>query len=101
MTDFRSLKILDVFRGVFTRFGIEYDVMRKIIQVKFTMDRRRIPTIFNSSKVKEDANHFLKSLWLYGFFGLILIPFILLGDHYLIQMGLSFGIIIFLLMTTM
>lgn len=101
MDDFNSLRFLDKFKRLFIRFGIDYVVLRKILQVKLTMDQRRVPTIFNGVKKKEDSNHFLKSLGLYAFYGLILIPFILLGENYMFQMSLVFGMIMFILMTTM
>ena len=100
MHDFRSLKFLDYFQIIFNKLGIDYNVMRKILQLKLTMDQRRAPTIFNSSKKKE-GNQFLKSLWLYGLYGLALIPFILLGENYIFQMSIVFGIIMFILMTSM
>lgn len=100
MNDFRSLKFLDYFQFIFAKLGVEYDVMRKILQLKLTMDKRRAPTIFNSAKKKE-GNQFLKSLWMYGFYGLILIPFLFLGENYIFQMSLVFGIIMFILMTSM
>lgn len=100
MDDFKSLRFLDVFKRVFSAFGIDYVVLRKILQIKLTMDQRRVPTIFNGIKKKE-GNNFLKSLGLYAFYGLILIPFILLGENYMFQMSLVFGMIMFILMTTM
>ena len=100
MDDFKSLRFLDVFKLLFVKFGIDYAVMRKILQVKLTMDQRRVPTMFNGAKKKE-GNNFLKSLWLYAFYGLILIPFILLGESYMFQMSLVFGVIMFILMTSM
>lgn len=101
MNDFQSLKFLDLFKRFFIIFGIDYDVMRKILKIKLTMDQRRMPTIFNGSATKKEGNHFLKSLGIYAFYGLALIPFILLGNNYMFQMGLVFGIIMFILMTSM
>ncbi|RFB15324.1 hypothetical protein DZB84_13045 [Bacillus sp. HNG] len=103
MQDFPSLKLLDRFEKVFTRFGIDYRVMRKILQAKLVMDRRRVPTIFsqNNKKDKRDKNHYMLSLWIYVLFGLFLIPFTIMGDNYLFQMSLVFGLIIFFLMTSM
>jgi len=100
MDDFKSLRFLDAFKRVFIAFGIDYVVLRKILQIKLTMDQRRVPTIFNGIKKKE-GNNFLKSLGLYAFYGLILIPFILLGENYMFQISLVFGMIMFILMTTM
>ncbi|WP_334313813.1 hypothetical protein [Aquibacillus koreensis] len=76
-------------------------MMRKILAMKLTMDQRRVPTIFNQSKNKETGNQFFKSLGLYALYGLILIPFIVMGDHYVFQMSIVFGISMFILMTSM
>lgn len=100
MNEFRSLKFLDMFKFLFRRFDIDYDMMRKILQMKLTMDQRRAPTIFNNSKLKE-GNQFLKSLGVYALYGLILIPFIFIGDSYIFQVSIMFGIAMFILMTSM
>lgn len=100
MNEFRSLKFLDLFEVVFRRFNIDYDVMRKILQMKLTMDQRRAPTVFNDAKQRE-GNQFLKSLGIYALYGLILIPFLFLGENYILQMSIIFGITMFILMTSM
>lgn len=102
MSDFRSLKILDRFQSLFHKLHIDYDMMRKIIKMKLTMDKRRVPTIFNQdmSKKKADTNQFLKSLLIYGLYGLILVPFMWI-DHYMMQMAIIFGMAMFILMTSM
>lgn len=101
MDDFRSLRMLDAFRKLFRGLGIDYDIMRKILQSKLTMDDRRIPTIFEGGNPENENNQFLKSLGIYALYGLILIPFNLMSGNTMIQMSLVFGIIIFILMTTM
>lgn len=100
MHDFRSLKLLDWFAFIFKRFGIDYATMRKILAMKLTMDQRRAPTIFNNAKKKE-GNQFLKSLGIYALYGLILIPFVFLGENYIFMMSILFGIAMFILMTSM
>ena len=47
------------------------------------------------------TNQYIKSLWIYVLFGLFMIPFILMGDNYLFQMSLFFGIFTFFVMTSM
>lgn len=101
MREFQSLKVLAVFKGIFTRLGVDYAMMEKILQIKLTMDERRVPTIFNDTGKKKEGNQFLKSLWVYGLYGLILIPFLLIGENYIFQMSLAFGMILFILMTSM
>ncbi|KQL50710.1 hypothetical protein AN964_24080 [Heyndrickxia shackletonii] len=107
MRDIRTLKFLDKFSGLFQKFGVDYPAMRKILQVKLIMDQRRVPTIFSQGaqskkkKAGDDGNGFLKSLWLYAFFGLLTIPFIVLGENYLFQMSIMFGFVMFIVMTSM
>ncbi|MEH6995934.1 hypothetical protein V7075_25075 [Neobacillus drentensis] len=104
MQDYRTLKLLDVFEKLFRHFGIDYKIMRRILQVKLTMDGRRVPTIFSQNAKKKDKdtnNQYIKSLWIYVLFGLFMIPFILMGENYLFQMSLFYGIFTFFIMTSM
>ncbi len=106
MKDFPTLKLLDRFEKVFQRFGVDYSVMRKILQAKFIMDRRRVPTIFgqNANKKgneKKERNQFLNSLWIYVFFSLFMIPIVIMGESYIFQMSLFYGLITFMVMTSM
>jgi hypothetical protein len=104
--DFRTLKILDLFRVLFERFGIDYPTMRKILAVKLTMDGRRTPTVFNQqakkkNKNKPEENGFIKSLFMYVLISIIFIPFITFGENYIYQMSAFFGMVMFLVMTSM
>ncbi|WP_175639227.1 hypothetical protein [Metabacillus schmidteae] len=104
MKDFRTLKLLDRFEKVFTSFDIDYKIMRKILQIKLTMDGRRVPTIFSQNapkKEKDDSNQYIKSLWIYVIFGLFMVPFLFMGDNYLFQMSFFYGIFTFFVMTSM
>lgn len=102
MNDFISLRILDRLKGVFHKLNIDYAVMRKIIQLKLTMDSRRMPAIFSGSKVKKEGNQFLKSLWLYAFFGLLfLTPLLFLGNEFLFSLSIMFSVLFIILMTSM
>ncbi|MBT2684988.1 hypothetical protein [Bacillus sp. ISL-37] len=104
MDNFFVLRLLDVFKPFFLKMGVDYRTMRRILQVKLTMDQRRKPTVFNQSRKKKDKpekNEFFKSLWMYGFFGLMLIPFLFLKDNYLFQVSILFSIFMFIIMTTL
>jgi hypothetical protein len=84
--------------------GADYILMRKILEIKLIMDGRRIPTVLNNNKDAEgtkEKNHFLSSLWVYTLMGAITIPFILMGNHYIFQMSLVFGIYLFMIMSTL
>lgn len=107
MEDFRTLKVVDRFKGLFEKMGVNYPIMRKILQAKLTMDQRRVPTIFNQSAKKKkgkktkDGNGFIKSLWIYALIGLFTIPFVVFGTNYIFQMSIVFGILMFMVMTSM
>ncbi|WP_243291793.1 hypothetical protein [Bacillus sp. FJAT-47783] len=104
MQDYRTLKLLDRFAKIFTSFGVDYKIMRRILQVKLTMDGRRVPTIFSQNvnkKGKENSNQYIKSLWIYVLFGLFMIPILLMGENYLFQMSLFYGIFTFFVMSSM
>ncbi|WP_078551821.1 hypothetical protein [Bacillus alkalicellulosilyticus] len=105
MNTFRSLQLLDRFSGLFEKAGVDYPIMRSILYTKLTMDKRRVPTVFSQNNPKKDkkkeGNQFLKSLWMYAIFGLLLLPFLFMGDNYLFQMSIVFAIFMFIIMTSM
>jgi hypothetical protein len=102
MKEFRLLKLLDKFTGIFERSGIDYTSLRLILQLKLTMDTRRIPTVFaNNNKVNQYKDNFKKSLFLYAFMGLFAGIFILVPFPIFIKLNFTTGVIIFLLMSTM
>ncbi|MEL3974035.1 hypothetical protein AAEO50_17260 [Rossellomorea oryzaecorticis] len=105
MKEFRTLLFLDWFRGIFEKMGFDYPALRRILQVKFTMDQRRVPTVFQQQgkkgKESKGENRFIKSLWIYALFGLFIIPFVLIGENYIFQMSIAFSVIMFIIMTSM
>jgi hypothetical protein len=103
MTDFFVLKVLDKLRGGFTRIGVDYDVMRSILQVKLTMDGRRTPTVLAGMQKKESKKEGspLRVQWIYLLMGLMLIPLMMLTGNYMLQMSLIFGIVMFMITTTL
>ncbi|WP_026909065.1 hypothetical protein [Paucisalibacillus globulus] len=101
MSEIRILKVLDPFQSVFRKLNIDYTVMRKILEVKLSMDQRRIPTILSQNAKKKEGNQFIQSLWIYALYGLLLIPFSFFGDNYLFQVSIIAGVAMFILMTSM
>lgn len=101
MNDFASLRVLDRFRPVFQKLNIDYEVMRLILQLKLTMDSRRMPAIFSGSATKKEGNQFVKSLWMYAVLGtLFLVPFLFLGNEFLFSLTIMFSSLFVILMTT-
>ncbi|GAB6991188.1 hypothetical protein [Paenibacillus pini] len=104
MRDFKSLMLLDRFERLFERGGVDYKVMRRILEVKLMMDGRRVPTLVGKSSNKPenpDRNNFIRSLWLYVVLSIILVPFVVMGQNYMFQMSLIFGILIFMITTAL
>src|SRR5690625_2723124 len=99
MHDFRVLKIMDNFRPLFEKFQVNYSVLRHILSVKLLMDERRVRTLFDDTQEKK-SNPFIKSLWFYSLYGLILVFFVF-GETYMLQMSIMFGVALFVLMTAL
>lgn len=100
MKDFKILLLLDQLQFLFRKIGIDYPIMRQILHIKLTMDERKVPTIFNQNK-KDQKNSYVKSLWIYALYGLVLIFFMGFGHNYQFQMSIAYGMIIFIIMTTL
>lgn len=105
MRDFKVLKFLDKFRGFFEKLGVDYHIMRKILQIKLIMDGRRVPTaVGGSGKSKDENKHenaFFKSLWIYGLMGIIMVPFIVMRKNFIFQMSFVFGMLMFMTITSL
>lgn len=105
MKDFKALKFLDKFQSVFEKYGVDYTIMRKILQMKLLIDGRRVPTILkNSSKKKsenDNENNFRKSLLFYIIIGIVMVPFVVMDKNFMFQMSFVFGILMFMLMTSL
>ena len=105
MKDFAVLKLLDKFKWIFNKSDVDYDTMRKILQVKMTMDGRRQTTMTQGNvknkknKVEKEGDNFYISLLFYGFMGIFMIPFVVMGESYIFQMSMVYTLIMVLSMT--
>lgn len=104
MKEYNFLKFLDRFASLFTKINIDYPIMRKIIQVKLTLDSRRTATVSAGSmgnNKKKEGNNFLRAMPAYLFIGLLMVPFMFLSDDYILSMSIVLGLFIFLMMTSL
>ncbi|AQQ54836.1 hypothetical protein [Planococcus lenghuensis] len=101
MGEFQTLKLLAKLRWLFSRLGIDYRAMEIILRMKFTMDGRRTPSVFNDARREKKGNQFLKSLWIYALYSLILIPVISTDISYMYNMSIAFALLLFVLTTAM
>lgn len=103
MMRFRSLEILDRIQFVFTRMGIDYPVMRRVLVLKLMMDTRRIPTVLQSknSRENDDGNKMMKSLWMYALLSIIPGVITFMSSSVFSKVCYIMGISMFFTMTTM
>ncbi|MBB3130743.1 hypothetical protein FHS19_005462 [Paenibacillus rhizosphaerae] len=105
MSDFKTLILLDRCKGLFEKAGMDYVQMRRILQVKLTMDGRRASTLIGktsrSADPEELSNQFMKSLWIYAVMGVVMIPLVVMGHNLIFQMSFVFGILMFMIMTSL
>lgn len=102
MNDFASLKVLDRFSFAFEKMGVDYKDMRKILQMKFTLDSRRVTVMErNKGKKGEEEKSFFQKYWGYGFLGSINAMVFFLGDTPFIGATTYFTVLMFLLISTL
>lgn len=92
MEDFFSLKILDLFRPLFEAFGVEYEKMRLIVNMKLTLDKRK-----NNSS--ENKNSLMQSVILYLIIGLVASRIIVMQLDIITKMTILFALIFVMLLT--
>ena len=92
MEDFFSLKILDLFRPLFEAFGVEYEKMRLIVNMKLTLDKRK-----NNSS--ENKNSLMQSVILYLVIGLVASRIIVMPIDIMTKMTVLFALIFVMLLT--
>lgn len=101
MEDSKILKLVDRFKFIYDKLGINYPAMRTILKLKLLMDNRRVPTIYNDRENNDKKNAFKKSLFLYGLMGLFLMALIFIPSPMVVKMSINIGAIMFLIMSTM
>ena len=92
MEDFFSLKILDLFRPIFEAFGVEYEKMRLIVNMKLTLDKRK-----NNSS--ENKNSLMQSVILYLIIGFVASRIIVMPLDIMTKMTVLFALIFVMLLT--
>ncbi len=98
----KSIKIVEKFKWLYEKAGVDYDMMMLILEHKLMMDKRRNPSIMNGNMntTKNDGNRFKSALLLYGVLGLFIAPVVVLNFNIMFQMTMFFGIFMFLIGTS-
>lgn len=94
----RALKIVDRFRGLYEKLGVDYEMMKIILETKLIMDKRRAPTITMNNKYNEEKeNKFGMALGLYALMGAFMALVIVFKYNIMLQMTLYFGFFMFVI----
>ncbi|ELC8442442.1 ABC transporter permease [Clostridium perfringens] len=94
----KSLIIVDRLRGLYEKLGVDYEMMRLILETKLIMDKRRAPTItMNNKDNEEKENKFGMVLGLYALMGAFMSFIIVFKYNIMLQMTLYFGFFMFLM----
>ena len=104
MKDLTVLKILDKFQSLYKKLGVNYNTMRMILQIKLTMDGRRVSTVMGNSKKKDegkDKNNYLYLLMFNAFISIFLGLMLMSGMLSMIATNIVIGISIFMMVSLM
>lgn len=101
MKEFFALKIIDIFQVFYKILGVDYKIMRLIVQAKLTMDGRRVGNSFtNFEEGIKEKNTFYSSLIVYSIIGAFGIPIMLLDVSPVIKMSYYFGFFMVVILTS-
>jgi len=102
MKEYKFLNILDKFKGIYTKMGIDYESMRLILSMKLTLDSRRTSTVMqnsNSGEDKEDKNSFNKALIMYAIMGIFIGIITMFPFNTMYTYTIVFGMFMFFILT--
>lgn len=102
MKEYKFLKLLDKFKGIYTKLGVDYEKMRLILSMKLTLDCRKTSTVMNSSKKKDDGkdkNFFAFSLLMYAIMGIFIGAMTLTSLNMMYTFSIAFGMFMFFILS--
>lgn len=102
MKEYKFLKLLDTFKGIYTKIGVDYDKMRLILSMKLTLDSRRTSTIMMNSAEgdsEEGKNSFNKALIMYSIMGIFIGLTTMFSFNKMYTYTIYFGMFMFLILT--
>ncbi|MEA5093931.1 MAG: hypothetical protein VB128_03145 [Sedimentibacter saalensis] len=94
-----SLRILDLFRFIFEKLGVDYLTMRAIVSTKLVLDRRRAPAMPRSNSENQSEKSYLQGYLFHLIFGIFLAAIIYIINDNMLRMAYFAGAFFF--MTTM
>lgn len=103
MKKYKFLNILDKFKGIYTKVGVDYEKMRLILSMKLTLDSRRTSTVMQNSSKEDESdeskNSFNKALIMYGIMGIFIGIITLFSFNKMYTYSIVFGMFMFFILT--
>lgn len=100
MNNFISLKVLDKFRFLYEKLGVDYDTMRLILSTKLTIDSRKTSNLLNNNQFNESSNQYKIMQIIYVIIGIFMMMIIITSKNTFFSMAIYFSIFMFLMITT-
>lgn len=104
MKEFNILRLLDKFKGLYKKAGVNYDIMRMILQIKLTMDGCRVSTVLtnnNKSSENKDKNNYKQLLLFNGFLSIFMGMLMLVDMPALKNINIIIGVNLFMMVSLM
>lgn len=104
MKDFKVLKFIDLFKSFYEKSGVNYDIMRKILQLKLTMDGRRVSSVMGKNKKQDetkDKNNYMYLLFFNMFMSFFVGLIIMKDIPVMMATNIVIGITLFMLVSLM
>ena len=102
MKEYKFLNILDKFKSIYIKMGVDYEKMRLILSMKLTLDSRRTSTV-TQQNMKEDGqeskNSFNKALIIYAIMGIFIGTITMLQSNKMYTYTMVFGMFMFFILT--
>jgi hypothetical protein len=95
------LRFLDLFRWLYQRFGVDYEQLRSIVDIKLTMDSRRQIVSYNRKANKEPRNAFVTTLIVYCLFGIFVALALYFIPSFILSLIVFFSYIIVMISMTL
>lgn len=104
MKKFTVLAILDKFQSLYEKFGVNYKIMRMILQIKLTTDGRRVSTVMGNNKKRDestDKNNYLSLLMFNAFMSIFIGLIMNAGMSSMQAANIVIGINLFMMISLM
>ncbi|MCR8744394.1 hypothetical protein [Romboutsia lituseburensis] len=99
MNNFISLNILDKFRFLYEKLGIDYDTMRLILSIKLTLDSRKTSNLLERQQFDQYLDQYKTVQIIYTIIGFFMMFIIIMSKNTLVSMATYFAMFMFFIAT--